>query len=444
MKRFIILLIAGVLISETAFAQGWEPQVSPTTNNLNAVVFVDSSYGWAVGDSGMIIRTADGGIAWTFQTSGTTIILNDVDFVDENNGWAVGGYCNMIQGDSIVILHTTDGGGTWTTQAVPDSVARVALTAVEFLDVNNGWAVGECGQRWGLWSSILHTTNGGETWARRDSVTLANGLGCVTFVDSSRGWAVGWVGNMMGPSQGAIVRTTDGGGTWILDTFEFLGRLTGVHFVDVDNGWAVGYTDDPDNNQAVILHTVDGGETWTIQNGDTAHSLSSVDFVDANTGWAVGTAAYPDSDRVILRTSNGGTTWTVQISNLTDALHDVSFVDANHGWAVGYYGTILRYNPTLDVPDQRGVAQPSFYSLVSCPNPFNPSTTIAFNLPNSARISLRVFDLLGREVSVLKDGMMEAGTHRVMFDGSSLATGIYFARLDAGAFSQTKKLMLLK
>ena len=87
---------------------------------------------------------------------------------------------------------------------------------------------------------------------------------------------------------------------------------------------------------------------------------------------------------------------------------------------------------------------PSSFILSVFPNPFNPVTEIAYDLAKAGRVSLRVFDLLGREVAVLKDGFAEAGSHHVTFDGSGLASGIYFARLDAGKFSQTKKLMLLR
>jgi hypothetical protein len=88
---------------------------------------------------------------------------------------------------------------------------------------------------------------------------------------------------------------------------------------------------------------------------------------------------------------------------------------------------------------------PTKFSLgQNYPNPFNATTTISFDLTKSGHISLRVFDLLGREVEALKDDMMEAGSHRVTFDGSHLASGIYFARLEAGKFSQTKKLIVLK
>lgn len=77
-------------------------------------------------------------------------------------------------------------------------------------------------------------------------------------------------------------------------------------------------------------------------------------------------------------------------------------------------------------------------------NPFNPTTSIVYDIPAAAHVSLRVFDMLGREVSILVDGFSEAGVHIVQFDGSRLASGVYFARLDAGLISQTKKMMLLK
>jgi hypothetical protein len=85
------------------------------------------------------------------------------------------------------------------------------------------------------------------------------------------------------------------------------------------------------------------------------------------------------------------------------------------------------------------------------PNPFNPSTTIKFELPKSSMVRLSVYDLPGREVTVLVNERVEAGVHEVNFDGSNLASGVYLYRLQApiesgqaGDFVQTKKLMILK
>jgi hypothetical protein len=90
-----------------------------------------------------------------------------------------------------------------------------------------------------------------------------------------------------------------------------------------------------------------------------------------------------------------------------------------------------------EVPRQSGLAQ-------NYPNPFNPSTTIKFELLKTAGVKLSVFDILGREVSVLVNERKDAGVHEVKFDGSNLASGVYFYRLQAGDFVQTKRLLLLK
>jgi hypothetical protein len=90
-------------------------------------------------------------------------------------------------------------------------------------------------------------------------------------------------------------------------------------------------------------------------------------------------------------------------------------------------------------------ALPVRYALAqNYPNPFNPSTTIKFELPKASQVNLTVFDILGREVSVLVNERRDAGVYEVKFDAAGLSSGVYFYRLQAGDFTQTKRLLLLK
>ena len=89
--------------------------------------------------------------------------------------------------------------------------------------------------------------------------------------------------------------------------------------------------------------------------------------------------------------------------------------------------------------------QPVAFALTqNVPNPFNPSTTISFTLPESGVASLKVFDLTGREVATLVDGMTGRGEHNVVFDGSQLSTGVYFYTLQFNGQAQTQKMVLVK
>ena len=78
------------------------------------------------------------------------------------------------------------------------------------------------------------------------------------------------------------------------------------------------------------------------------------------------------------------------------------------------------------------------------PNPFNPSTTIEFALPKQATVELAVYNLLGQRIAVLVNEDLQAGYYQTSFDAHSLPSGVYFYRIQAGSFVQTKKLMLLK
>jgi hypothetical protein len=78
------------------------------------------------------------------------------------------------------------------------------------------------------------------------------------------------------------------------------------------------------------------------------------------------------------------------------------------------------------------------------PNPFNPATTIRYALPRSQKVSLKVFDSLGRETVTLLEGEKDKGWHKMTFDASNLASGIYFYRLSTQSFTSTKIMTVVK
>ncbi|MDH3268918.1 MAG: T9SS type A sorting domain-containing protein, partial [Ignavibacteria bacterium] len=85
-----------------------------------------------------------------------------------------------------------------------------------------------------------------------------------------------------------------------------------------------------------------------------------------------------------------------------------------------------------------------FYLGQNYPNPFNPSTVIKYSVPADGNVSLKVYDILGNEVSTLVDEFKQAGTFDVSFDGANLSSGVYYYRLTAGEMTTTKKLMITK
>jgi hypothetical protein len=121
-----------------------------------------------------------------------------------------------------------------------------------------------------------------------------------------------------------------------------------------------------------------------------------------------------------------------------------------------------RPNPAGSRPDmgacESGLGTPDFSEAVDLqcaiptgfdlcqnyPNPFNPNTTIRFTLPNRSNVTLTVFNLMGQEITSLVEGEKEAGFHEVLFDGSHLESGVYFCRLQAEGFTQTRKLIIIK
>ena len=102
------------------------------------------------------------------------------------------------------------------------------------------------------------------------------------------------------------------------------------------------------------------------------------------------------------------------------------------------------FDIVLDANETGGAAPVEFALEQNYPNPFNPATTIKFSIPEQSRVTLKIYDVLGREVRTLVNEVRNAGSHEVNFDASNLASGMYIYSIEAGEFISSKKMILLK
>jgi hypothetical protein len=170
--------------------------------------------------------------------------------------------------------------------------------------------------------------------------------------------------------------------------------------------------------------------------------LNAIQMIDAQNGIIVGDGA------LILRTTDGGDTWMQQRINTSNNLYSLSFVDASRGVVVGEGGTIMgnvQGGLAVAVEDDHERNLPTEFSLAqNYPNPFNPATTIRYQLSLASFVSLRVFDVLGREVAGLVNQVQNAGYHQIMWNAFGLSSGVYICQMRVGTIVQTKTMMLVK
>ena len=182
--------------------------------------------------------------------------------------------------------------------------------------------------------------------------------------------------------------------------------------------------------------------------------------------------ATPDTNRMVFVNYGGTKTYDLNVvlaganssgqfshDNITVAAHSTQFIVPNWGdldhqpvkiyQDRGNTGTIsdslLVSNQATGIREQSNSAIPREFSLEqNYPNPFNPTTTIRYGLAHRCQVTLTVFNTLGQELAVLQSGEQEAGFHDVRFDGSKLASGVYFYRIQTAEFTRTCKMLLMK
>lgn len=329
LPTFLFLLLTANCQLQAVLAGTWMPQRSGSLSWLHAVYFLDADRGWAVGGTGVLLSTTDGGKKWHVEGRPTNDGLRDVYFSDEKTGWLV---CERSIYDlktndepRTFLMHTSDGGTTWNKVNIIGNDTDVRLVRALFTAEGRAWAFGEAG-------TLFTTRDGGANWERQ-RVPTRNLLLGGSFLNGKQGWLVG--------TGGTVLQTSDGGATWStgrltgLEPVSGLGlalrvRLTAASFVDARLGWAVG-------TEGRIFATRDGGRTWTPQISNVASDFYDVKFVSPAEGWVVGAGG------TLLHTVDGGFRWVLEPSGTTHALERLYFVGRARGWAVGFGGTILAY-----------------------------------------------------------------------------------------------------
>jgi len=423
LKHIKLLLITIIILSvPKIFSQGsWEKIDSPTINLLKKVFFVDSSNGWACGSQGTIIHTSDAGQTWTIQNSTVESFIVDIFFLNELNGWAITQRETAPFGTTL--LKTSNSGDTWQSENYPEN--HVYMNAVFFFDSLNGWLGG---------SYIAQTTDGGNSWIRAtvDS-NFASSLPVYKFKFYNRqfGYACGGVKDL----EGVIWRTTNSGLSWSAAGVS-ADQVFNMAVLNSSN--VIALSGDPEGIYNIrLIKSSDAGNSWNFEELQMYGLSFALEFRTPMEAWSA-------SGPKFIYTSDGGNTWIEKQTPDSSIIYDMQFVNSQTGYAVGDNGVILKFVPPPVKVEEEQKPLNKYFLFQNYPNPFNPSTSIRLRISDFGFVSLKIFNVLGKQVATLVDEYKPAGSYEVEFDAKNLPSGVYFYTLNTGSYSQTRKMLLLK
>jgi photosystem II stability/assembly factor-like uncharacterized protein len=342
--------------------------------------------------NGRILATTDNGATWATTAGFPYVSGLAVDITNDNVCYA--GFSGFSSG--VHVYKTTNGGATWSnvTGNFPNIpvlciVLRTTAPRTLFLGTDLG---------------VYKSTDDGSTWA-----SFNNGMPTLAVFDMKykEGTQI-----LLAATHGRGCWTFDYGGALPIELASFTaasGPVSGVHIAWKTLSEINNYGFEVQRSAAVAdgFSTLPGG---LVRGHGTTLAPQLYAFDDA---------------------SAGPGTWYYRLKQI-DLNGSIHFVEPVRAEAAA--GNVAA----------GGSAPPEFALLQNHPNPFNPSTTIRFDLASDRDVSLKVYNALGQVVSELVSGHRPAGRYSIVWDASGIASGVYFYRLEAGSFVQTKKLIVLR
>lgn len=412
-----------------------------------SVQFMDDNVGFAVGneypENLYLAKTIDGGLNW----NKTLVALEDgnpiIKMVNATTGFIVAEYSSNI-------YKTIDGGDNWNL-VFNDSTSSYPVWDISFSDELNGFA--------GYISNkILITSDGGNTWYKKFiPLTFVSNIHTI----ANHCWVSGF-----GVGYNAIVYSDDYGNTWTpifeIDSLNF----EDIFFSDPNNGWLCSHSfvSAPIYNGSIykiesnwlsqITEPSTPQQIYPSNNSNFEQTTINFEWEKLNyclTRFQVSTDSLFNSFYVRVNQA-GDTIFSGNNLYIANKLTEAFYLNQKYYWRVRSENlkgvsdwseawSFTTSSPT-NVDDLKG---PKVFNLSqNYPNPFNPISKIVFTIPKRENVSLKVYDILGSEITTLVNKELDAGKYEVEFSGKELSSGIYIYQIKAGAFRETKKMILMR
>ncbi len=381
--KVFIICDKGVLLLSDNSGSTWNQLQLTDYSDLNALFFVDEDYGFIAGDSGKIFRTENCWVNWIDVSIDFYFHINDISFYDYYNGIAVGTKEVRIDGRTYFLpsIHiTSDAGISWVEKQFD---FRGRLNSVSYLDDGIVLAVGDSGL-------VLKSTDYGSNWSM-ESLNVSSNLNLVRICPE-------YITIITG-DEGTFLYSSDLGENWQSIEVEDYYHITGACY---------------------------------NTSGEIIASCTKQVRIDFRTYFMA----------TVIRLDLQSNTWTEEFSQVRGKFNCVSFCVPNSAITVGDSGLVAVYNSPSNAGD--AISLFSFSLCQNYPNPFNPSTKIKYSVPKMSNVVIKVFDVLGNEIETLVNEEKPVGTYELTWNAEQQPSGIYFYRIQAGSFIDTKKMILLK
>ena len=359
-------------------------------------------------------------------------------------------------------LFSSDAGNTWSKREFPVSLGnylwRVEIsegTIYIIVDQTKLYKSTDQGISWQLlslpvWNSGLQALN----VYNKNVLSLKAYPSLLSSTDGGLNWIIGpvieniwWKSTSIGSpgiiagvgkyydssmTKGFIYQSNDYGLSWhIFDTSE---ELTKVQMTDEKIGYSI--------SNRKLYKTSNSGMSWkSIFTAGNDGGIYQMDFTDSLNGIIV-------EGYKFRQTTNGGKNWiTTDFLLPIPGVQDIKYNTFGDLFVCGGGDMIMLPSNQIFSPRVKNIENESvseYYLSSSFPNPFNSSSTIKYYIPSASQVIIKVFNTLGEEIETLVDEIKPSGTYQVTWNAKDLTSGVYFYRLQAGDFVQTRKMILLK